>query len=103
MIKKRQLICLGIALIFISACATAPTKPAVTGNPEKLVNQLGEDLASARSKKLDVLAPNWFDKAQSAYSKAKTALGKGAKLSDIAEYVADANASLKKAEEVASA
>lgn len=101
MIKKRQFIYLGIVLIFMSACATPQSGTIATGNPEKQVNQLETDLATARSNQLDVLAPNWFGKAQSSYAKAKTALEKGAKLSDISEYVAEANASLEKAEEIA--
>jgi OmpA-OmpF porin, OOP family len=101
MITKNRRICLGILLIFMSACATPQSANMATGNPEQLVNQLETDLATARSNQLDVLAPNWFSKAQSSYAKAKTALQERAKLSDIGEYVAEANVSLKKAEETA--
>ena len=100
MIKMSRLIFLGILCICISACATSQTGNIATGNPEQLVKQLATDLASARANQLDVLAPNWFSKAQSAYTKAKTALKEGAKLSDIGEYVAEANASLIKAEQM---
>ncbi len=101
MINNRQLIYLGIVFILMSACATPQSGTIATGNPEKVVNQLEADLAAARANQLDVLAPNWFTKAQSSYAKAKTALKEGAKLSDIGEYVAEANVSLKKAEEMA--
>ena len=99
--KKRQLIYFGFVFLFMSACATPQYRNMAAGNPEELVNQLEKDLATAQSNQLDVLAPNWFGKAQSSYTKAKTALKEGAKLSDIRKYVADANVSLKRAEEMA--
>ena len=101
MIKKSLIMYLVILIFFLSACATPQIGNMATGNPEQLVNQLETDLATARSNQLDVLAPNWFGKAQSSYGKAKTALKEGAKLSDIGKYIADANESLKKAEEMA--
>ncbi len=101
MINKSRYIYLWCLLIFMSACATPPSGNIATGNPEQLVNQLETDLTTARSNQLDVLAPNWFRKAQSSYTKAKTALREGAKLSDIGEYVTEANISLKRAEEMA--
>jgi OOP family OmpA-OmpF porin len=50
---------------------------------------------------VDVLSPGLFKDAQAAFMKAKRALDKGAKLTDIQEYVAEGSASLKKAEEIA--
>lgn len=101
MIHIIRLICLVVIPIIMVACATQQSGNIATGNPEKAVGQLETDLAAAKSNQLDVLAPNWFSKAKSSYTRAKTALKAGAKLSDIGVYVAEANDSLKKAEEIA--
>ena len=84
-----------------SAVGTTQVHSAATGNPGQLVSQLETDLASAKSNQVDVLSPKLFKEAQSAFMKAKQGLEKGAKLSAISQYVADGNASLKKAQEIA--
>ncbi len=83
------------------ALATMPDQSGASVNPGQLVGQLETDLASAKSNQVDVLSPKLFKEAQSALIKAKKALEKGAKLSAISQYVADGNANLKKAQEIA--
>jgi OOP family OmpA-OmpF porin len=99
--KKKIQYQLLFVLVFVGACATTQMQNASTGNPGELVGQLEEDLATAKSNQLDILAPGLYNDANSLYLKAKQALEQGAKLSDINEYVAEGKASLKKAEEIA--
>jgi OOP family OmpA-OmpF porin len=99
--KQIRFLLLGIAMAFIGACATPQTGGVPAGNPGDLVRQLDADLTRARSNQVDVLAPGLFNDAQSAFMKAKQSLDRGAKLTDIREYVAEGSASLKKAEEIA--
>jgi outer membrane protein OmpA-like peptidoglycan-associated protein len=88
-------------LMLYSAVGITQVHSAATGNPGQLVSQLEADLAEAKSNQVDVLSPKLYKDAQSALMKAKQALEKGAKLSAIGQYVADGNASLKKAQEIA--
>lgn len=98
---------LALALVLISACAGTPevgtsgqTIAAQTG-PVEMVAQLEKDLASARSEQqLDILAPEWFRKAEETLGKAQMALSKEEALSKINNYVAEARANLAKAEEM---
>lgn len=101
MIKTLKLIFLGIVFIMLCACATPKPEPVETGNPGKIVSQLEANLATARTNHLDVLAPSWFEKAQSSYAMAKKDLDKGARMSDIAKNVEEANESLEKAKKIA--
>ena len=98
---KKRFLFLGLVLGSIVVCSTIPVQAASSASPGQLVSQLEADLATARSNQVDVLAPGLFNDAQSAFIKAKQGLDKGAKLSDIQEYVAEGSASLKKAEEIA--
>ncbi len=88
-------------MVFVAFCATAQSGDVATGNPGKMLNQLGENLTKAKSNQVDVLAPALYKSAHLAYMKAKKALEKGEKLSAINNYVAQGSASLKKAEEIA--
>ena len=99
--KPFRFLLLVFVLGFAGACATPQPGGMPTGNPGALVEQLEAALTSARSNQVDVLAPGLFNDAQSAFMKAKQGLDKGAKLTDIQEYVAQGSASLKKAEEIA--
>ncbi len=99
--KPFRFLLLGVVLAFAGACATPQTGSMPTGNPGELVKQFEAELTRARSNQVDVLAPGLYKDAQSAFMKAKQGLNRGAKLSDIQEYVAEGNASLKKAEEIA--
>ena len=99
--KQSGFLFFSFLLTFVGACATTPSQNIPTGNPGQLVSQLEEDLATAKSNRVDVLAPNTYKDALSAYIMAKEALERGAKLSDISSYVAKGRAHLKKAEEMA--
>ncbi len=99
--KQLQFLFFGLVLGSFVVYAITPAEAAPSGNPGELVRQLEADLAAARSNQVHVLAPGLYDDAQSAFLKAKHGLQKGAKLSAISDYVAQGNASLKKAEEIA--
>ena len=99
--KPYRFLFLFSVLMLYSAIGTTQVHSAATGNPGQLVSQLEADLAEAKSNQVDVLSPKLYKDAQSALMKAKQGLEKGAKLSAISDYVADGNASLKKAEEIA--
>ncbi len=63
--------------------------------------KLEANLAAAKSKQVDVLSPNFYKESESALMKAKQGLEKGSKISAISKYIAEGNASLKKAEQIA--
>ena len=99
--KRFRFLFFGLVLVSVVVCSTTQAPAASSGNPEQLVNQLEADLATARANQVDVLSPGLYREALSAFIKAKQSLEKGAKLSAISDYVAQGNASLKKAEEIA--
>ena len=99
--KRLRFLLAGWVFVFIVVVSTTLAPAASSTNPEQQVNQLEADLATARSNQVDVLSPGLFSDAQSAFIKAKQSLQKGAKLSAISDYVAQGNASLKQAEEIA--
>jgi len=99
--KRFRFLFVGLVLVSVIVCSTTPAPAASSGNPQQLVNQLEADLATARTNQVDVLSPGLYREALSAFIKAKQSLEKGAKLSAISDYVAQGNASLKKAEEIA--
>jgi OmpA-OmpF porin, OOP family len=99
--KRFRFLCLGLVIGAIVVGATTQAQSATSTNPGQLVSRLEADLTTARSNQVDVLAPGLFNDAQAAFIKAKRALDKGAKLTDIQKYVAEGSASLKQAEEIA--
>jgi OOP family OmpA-OmpF porin len=99
--KQFRYLFLFFTLMLFSACATTQPEPFASGDTGELVSQLEANLATAKSNKVDVLAPGLFNDAQSAFMKAKQGLDKGIKLTDIQEYIAQGSASLEKAEEIA--
>jgi OmpA-OmpF porin, OOP family len=90
-----------LVLVYAGACATPSPESASSENPNQQVRQLEAALATAKSNQVDILAPGLYSEAQSTFMKAKQALDKGAKLSDISDYVAEGHATLKKAAEIA--
>ncbi len=98
---KRHLFLIVCSAILITACAAPQQANIPTGNPAELVSQLETNLAEARANQVDVLAPGLFNDAQSNFNKATQGLSQGTKLSKINEYVAQGNASLEKALEIA--
>ena len=70
-------------------------------NPQELINQLDNDIALAHKNQINVLAPTWFEKADSSLKAAKQGLEKGDQLSDILNNIATGRAQLRRAGEIA--
>jgi outer membrane protein OmpA-like peptidoglycan-associated protein len=91
-----------VLIICLSAfgCAQAPIKVqpiAKSENPTDHVGQLGADLAAAKDRQINLLAPNWYVRAQASYERAKEGLDRGAELAGILENTAKGSAELKQA------
>lgn len=83
-----------------STAATGQNK-AMMENPVELVNQLSSDISEARMAQLNILSPEGFKKAESAFFRAQKDLEKGNEISDIRESVIESRTHLQKAEEIA--
>jgi len=70
-------------------------------NPQELINQLDNDIALARKNQLNVLAPTWFERAESSLDAAKKGLDTGDQLSEIFDNIATGRAQLHRAEQIA--
>jgi outer membrane protein OmpA-like peptidoglycan-associated protein len=70
-------------------------------NPQELINQLDNDIALAYKNQLNVLAPTWFERANSSLNDAKKGLEEGDQLSKILDDIATGRAQLVRAEEIA--
>jgi outer membrane protein OmpA-like peptidoglycan-associated protein len=70
-------------------------------NPQQLINQLDNDIALAHKNQLNVLAPTWFERANSSLKSAKKGLDEGDQLSRILDDIATGRAQLVRAEEIA--
>ncbi len=70
-------------------------------NPQELINQLDNEIALARKNQLNVLAPTWFERAESSLGAAKKGLDTGDQLSEILDNIATGRAQLHRAEEIA--
>lgn len=91
-------------LSFLGACAsTVPTVQPVAEaeNPADQINRLENGLAAAYKNQFNVLAPTWFAKAESSLGKAKKGLEQGEELPEVLGSIAEGEAQLKKAEEIA--
>ncbi len=97
----KKLTVLGFLLLFVGISTLLQAADAPLGNPGEMVAQVEADLAKARANQLDTLAPAWFEDAQEAFEKAKIAFEKGKKLSDISDYLTEAQLNLNKAGEMA--
>jgi outer membrane protein OmpA-like peptidoglycan-associated protein len=90
--------------IYIFAC-TGPqleVEPiSKTENPQELINNLDNDIALARKNQINVLAPTWFERAESSLKAAKKGLDKGDQLSEILDNIATGRAQLVRATEIA--
>ena len=92
-----------LSFYLLSACAGTPSSPDTlpvmvsAENPVEMVNQLGGKIADARKNQLNVLSPTWYSRAENSYLKAKNDLEKGKELSEIREYVKEAEIQLQKA------
>ncbi|MBT8332772.1 MAG: OmpA family protein [Deltaproteobacteria bacterium] len=70
-------------------------------SPQELINKLDNDIAMARKNQINVLAPTWFERADSSLNAAKKGLEKGDQLSEILDNIATGRAQLRRAEEIA--
>ncbi len=103
-IQKRPWLICALSVMLCWACSSTPLKVtpvAKTDNPAEMITALGKDLAEARTRLVDMLSPNWFQKAVKSYNAAKEGLDKGAELSGILNNIAEGRAQLKQAEVVA--
>ena len=104
--SKSMLIRIMLSLILMSLLACAghqlEVKPiSKSENPQELINQLDNDIALARKNQINVLAPTWFERADSSLKAAKQGLEKGDQLSEILDNIATGRAQLHRAEEIA--
>jgi outer membrane protein OmpA-like peptidoglycan-associated protein len=92
-------------LILILLACTGPqleVEPiSKTESPQELINKLDNDIALARKNQINVLAPTWFERAESSLNAAKKGLEKGDQLSEILDNIATGKAQLRRAEEIA--
>jgi outer membrane protein OmpA-like peptidoglycan-associated protein len=92
-------------LILLSIACTGPqleVEPiSKSENPQELINKLDNDIALARKNQINVLAPTWFERAESSLKAAKKGLEKGDLLSEILENIATGRAQLGRATEFA--
>jgi OOP family OmpA-OmpF porin len=72
-----------------------------TEHPQKLINQLENEVALARNENINVLSPTWFAKAESSLNDAKKFLEEGAELSKIFDEIATSRAELNRAQKIA--
>ena len=86
----------------LSACAAGgpATRPPVD-NPKELVAAFEGEVAGARDRQVQILAPGWFEKADQALADARRWLEAQAAVSKIADAVARGREHLGKAEEMA--
>jgi len=82
----------------VAGTGVAGLEKAPMENPVELVNQLGSEISRARTDQLNVLSPNWFKRAESAFISARKDLEQGDEISDIRESVAASRQHLEKAQ-----
>ena len=95
-----------VVIFLVGACAQTPMVPdgkpvMAQSNPIESVSDLGTDIAKARQDQLNVLSPDWFEKAEVSYAKAKKGTEGGSDISKILKNVATGKNALSKAEETA--
>jgi outer membrane protein OmpA-like peptidoglycan-associated protein len=92
----------------IAGCAGAPASApgiaemeTIPENPVELVNQLSSEISAARTEQINILSPNWFSKAESAFFDAQKDLKKGREIADIEKSAIESRSYLAKAREIA--
>ena len=99
-----------VAGITLNGCVHSQTAGSALGagqqaamleNPVEIVNQLSNDISKARMDQVNILAPEGFKKAESAFASARRDLERGYEISDIRKSVWESRAHLQKAEEIA--
>ena len=100
---KLSWILLPAVILSLLACAgnQLEVKPiSKSESPQELINKLDNDIALARKNQLSVLAPTWFERAESSLNAAKNGLEKGDQLAEILDNIATGRAQLQRAEEI---
>jgi outer membrane protein OmpA-like peptidoglycan-associated protein len=95
---------LAAAWLWLGGCASGPplkTIPVTEKNPVEQLTHLENDIVTARSNGLDVMAPTRFAKVEKYFTAARDAMGREAELSDILLKISEARAHLQLAEESA--
>jgi outer membrane protein OmpA-like peptidoglycan-associated protein len=97
-------VAMAFAALWLLACA-GPQLEVVpiskSENPQELINELDNSIALARKNQINVLAPTWFERAESSLNVAKKGLDAGDQLSEILDNIATGRAQLRRAEEIA--
>jgi outer membrane protein OmpA-like peptidoglycan-associated protein len=91
-------------ILWLAGCASPSLQVesiSKSENPQELINHLEGDIAVARKNQINVLAPTWFDNAESSLDNARAYLEDGDELSKILESVALGRAQLQKATDIA--
>jgi outer membrane protein OmpA-like peptidoglycan-associated protein len=91
------ILALSLSLLGCSQPALNVKPIAKTENPSALLGTLAGNLSAAKEKRVDLLSPTWFAKAQASYAKAKAQLDQGAELSKILANIANGRAQLAQA------
>jgi OmpA-OmpF porin, OOP family len=94
------LLSLIITLSLLAGCTSQRVTLQPPGNgedPLEMINSLGNELSEARGQEVNVLAPEWFEKAQESYIDAKQGLESGKALSAVINNIATAEAQLQRA------
>lgn len=95
---------MAIGLLVLCSCGGAPLKVEPVdkaGNPTEMIDQLGKELAEARTEQVDVLSPTWFKRAAASHVEAKQGLERGDALTGILDNIAKGRAQLAQARVVA--
>ncbi|MDX2454433.1 OmpA family protein [Desulfosarcina sp.] len=102
-----SLVIVGLALTgcvqsqMAGSAATLDPNKAMMDNPVEWVNQLSSDISEARMAQLNILSPDRFKKAESAFFSAQKDLEKGNEIADIRKAVMESRDYLQQAEEIA--
>ena len=80
---------------------TLPPETILAANPVEEVDSLAREIEKARTDQLAVLAPTWFEKAETSLKTAQRDLQRGEPLADISQMAAYGRVQLRQAEESA--
>ncbi len=73
----------------------------VTANPGEAVGRLASSVDLARSESVDMLSPEWFEKADESLERAKATREEGGSIQEVLDAVAEGTAQLERAQELA--
>ena len=101
-----------ILMVVVSIFGCAPSRPPGTvgpadpqvasmENPVEAVQEMGTAIKAARKARVDLLSPDWFERAETAYASASKALSKGKSISGILADLETSRNALSRAQIVA--